>query len=75
MGARKIDARKWSFIQLILIFVLVTIFSPPIMNINCVFSSCIDIKFGLPYSLVWFFGSFVMVEISYLATKWFLERK
>lgn len=75
IGLEKIDARKWSFIQLILMFILVLIFSPPIMNINCVFSSCIDIEFGLPYSLIWFLGGFVMVELCYLTTKYILSKK
>lgn len=72
IGMKRRDAWKLSFIQLIVIFILVAAISAPNLNINCVFYSCININYGLPYILVWFLVSFSMVSITALILNYFL---
>lgn len=64
IGVKRKDAWKWSFIQIILMFIVVTLFSNPELNINCVFNPCINIYFGLPYRLTWFLIIFSMTFIT-----------
>lgn len=72
IGVKRKDAWKWSLVQLIVLFAAVTILSPPELNVNCVFRSCINIELGLPYPLVWFLVSFSMVGITALLLNYFL---
>lgn len=64
IGIKRLDAWKWSFIQLILVYVFVSIFSDPVSNINCVFNPCINFYTGLPYRLTWFIVLFSMTFIT-----------
>jgi len=64
IGIKRKDAWKWSFIQIILVFIAVTLFSPPELNLNCVFNPCINIHFGLPYKLTWFLTIFSITFIT-----------
>ncbi|MFH1238159.1 MAG: hypothetical protein V1491_01855 [archaeon] len=64
IGVKRKDAWIWSFIQIILIFIAVNMFSPPELNVNCVFNSCINVYFWLPYNLIWFLIIFSMTFIT-----------
>jgi len=64
IGTKVKDAWKWSFIQITLVFIIVTLFSPSELNINCAFNPCINLYFGLPYRLTWFLALFGMTFIS-----------
>jgi len=64
IGIKRKDAWKWSFIQIILVFVAVSLFSSPELNINCIFNSCINLYIGLPYRLTWFLIIFSMTFIT-----------
>ncbi len=76
IGVGRKDAWKWSFIQLVLLFVAVMVFSAPSSNINCMFYSCIDVNFGvLPYTFVWFSVVFCATGISVLLLNYFLWPK
>ena len=75
IGVKRNNALLWSFIQLILMFSVITIFSPPKLNVNCVFESCIDINFDIPYNIAWFLVSFGMVTITALFLNYFLWTK
>ena len=66
IGLKRKDAWIWSFVQIILVFFMVNILSSQEANINCGFSPCIDIYFGLPYELTWFLTFFGMTFISSL---------
>lgn len=68
-------AWKLSLIQIIIIFILVKLFSSPELNINCVFYSCINIKWALPYEIIWFLISFSIVGITALLLNYFLWPK
>jgi hypothetical protein len=69
------NAWKLSLIQLVIIFIAVKILSPSELNINCVFYSCININWILPYNLVWFLVSFSIVGITALLLNYFLWPK
>ena len=58
-----------SFIQMTILFVLGRIFTPPEVNMNCVFKSCIPITINLPYPIVWFSATFIMIFLSASAIK------
>lgn len=64
IGVKRRDAWKWSFIQITIVYLLVSWFSSPDLNVNCIFSPCIDIYFGLPYKLTWFIIIFGMTFIT-----------
>jgi hypothetical protein len=66
IGVKRRDAWIWSFIQITLVYVLVTLLSTSDSNINCVFNPCINVYFGLPYRLTWFLIIFSMVGLSAL---------
>jgi len=72
IGVKRKDAWKLSLIELTILFAAVVILSPPALNVNCVFSSCMNINFGMPYTLVWFLVSFGMVGITALLLNYFL---
>ncbi len=69
------NAWKLSLIQLLIIFIAVKILSPPELNINCVFYSCVNINWMLPYNIVWFLISFSIVGITALLLNYFLWPK
>lgn len=64
IGIKRKDAWKLSFIQIILVYLLVRFISPPELNINCVFEPCIDLYPGPSYRLVWFIAIFSMTFIT-----------
>ncbi len=64
IGIKRKDAWKWSFIQITVVYLFVTLFSSPDLNINCVFHPCINLHFGLPYRLTWFIIIFSMTFIT-----------
>jgi hypothetical protein len=66
IGVKRRDAWKWSFLELVIIFVAVITMSAPALNVDCVFRPCININFGIPYPIVWFLISFSMVGITAL---------
>lgn len=75
IGIKRKNALNWSFIQVVVFFLIITIFSPPSLNVNCVFSSCIDVNSGLPYVIVWFLASFSMIIITALLFSYFLRKQ
>jgi len=64
IGIKRKDSWKWSFIQILLVFIAVNIFSSPESNINCIFNPCINIVLGLPYRLTWFLIIFTMTFLT-----------
>jgi hypothetical protein len=64
IGVKRKDAWKWSFIQIIIVYIFVSLFTLPAENINCVYNPCIPIDFGLPYRLTWFIVIFSMTFIT-----------
>lgn len=64
IGVKRRDAWKLSFIQIILVFIAVTLLSSSELNINCIFNPCINVYFGLPYRLTWFLIIFSMTFIT-----------
>ncbi|MFH1918215.1 MAG: hypothetical protein ABIJ14_03900 [Nanoarchaeota archaeon] len=66
IGIKRKDAWKWSFIQIILVYIFVSLFTPSDININCIFNPCINIHFGLPYRLTWFLIIFSLTFLSSL---------
>jgi len=64
IGVKRKDAWIWSFMQIILIFIAVILFSDPKLNVNCVFNPCINIYLGLPYRLTWFIIIFTMTLLT-----------
>lgn len=75
IGLKRKDAWKWSFVQLFLMFITVLIFSSTNLNVNCVFRSCINLNYKLPYTLIWFLVSFAMTAITALFLNYFLLHK
>lgn len=69
------NAWKLSLIQLTLTFIAVKNLSQPELNVNCVFYSCININWVLPYNLVWFLISFSIVGVTSLLLNYFLWKK
>ncbi len=51
----KRDVWKWSFVEVAIVFVLSYFFTKPILNINCVFESCVPFIWaeGWKYLLAW----------------------
>lgn len=70
------DAWKFSFIQLVLIFIATRIFTLPEQNINCVYKSCMNITIPLiPHITTWFISTFLMVIITnFLLIKLFYKK-
>lgn len=66
IGIKRKDAWKWSFVQITLVYIFVSLFSDPGININCIFNPCINIHFGLPYRLTWFLIIFSMTLVASL---------
>lgn len=75
IGVKRRDAWKWSFFQIILVFLAVSFISPAELNINCVFKPCLNVESGLPYGLTWFLAIFAMTFLSVLVLNYFLVRK
>ena len=75
IGVKRKDAWKWSFVQIVIMFVAVTTLSPPELNVNCVYDSCVNINFGLPYRIVWFAVSFGSTAITAICLNYFLWHK
>jgi hypothetical protein len=72
IGLKRRDAWKWSFVQIILVFIAVSILSPPEFNINCIFEPCINVSLGLPYELTWFLVIFAMTFLTSIILNYFL---
>ncbi len=66
IGIKRRDAWKWSFVQITIVYIFVSLFTSPILNIDCIFNPCIHIYFGLPYRLTWFLIIFSMTFIASL---------
>jgi len=66
IGLKRKDAWKLSFAQIILVYIVVVLISPPELNVNCVFDPCINISLGLPYGVTWFLIIFSMTYLSSL---------
>ena len=71
LKSKKVNAWKFSFVQLILIFIITMILTQPVDNINCVYRSCMDIAITvIPYPIVRFVSVFLLVIITnYLINK------
>ncbi len=72
------DLWMFSFIEIILFFILSFFLTSPDLNTNCVFYSCINfINFtGAHYYFIWFFLNFIMIFITnYFLVKFFSSRK
>jgi len=62
---KKINAWKFSFIQLVFIFIITKILTQPENNINCVYESCMNITLNtISYPIVWFISVFLLVLIT-----------
>ena len=55
------DFWKVSFLQVAAVFFVTRLATSPEKNVNCVFKSCTNFNFGLPYILEWFLVYFAMV--------------
>ncbi|MFH1607739.1 MAG: hypothetical protein ABIA78_01260 [archaeon] len=75
IGVKRKDAWKWSFIQIIFVYIFISLLSNPDININCVFNSCINVYFGLPYRLTWFIIIFGMTFLTSLGINYFILKK
>ncbi len=64
IGIKRKDAWKWSFVQITLVYIAVSLISPPELNINCIAKPCVDFYLGLPYGLTWFLIIFGMTFIT-----------
>jgi hypothetical protein len=73
IGIKRKDAWKWSFIQIIFVYLLVSLLTSPDTNVNCIFNPCINVYFGLPYRLTWFLVIFGMTFISSLGINLILK--
>ncbi len=72
IGVKRKDAWKWSLLELVIIFIAVMTLSLPALNVDCVFHPCMNINFGIPYSIVWFLISFIMVGVTAIILNFFL---
>jgi len=64
IGLKRRDAWKLSAAQIVFIFILVNLFVPNNININCVYNPCVNFSLGLdflPYQITWFLVFFLMV--------------
>ena len=67
IGLKRKDVWILSFVQITIIYILVSLLTLSETNINCVFSSCINVHFGvpwIPYRLTWFIAIFLMTFFS-----------
>ena len=60
IGLKRKDAWKISYIQITIIYILVSFLAITNTNINCISRPCIDINLGLPHWLTWFLAIFLM---------------
>jgi hypothetical protein len=60
----------FSVIQISLVYLAVSLFTPKESNINCVFDPCINVHFGISYRLTWFIIFFLMI----MATSYCINR-
>lgn len=76
IGLKRRDAWKMSFVQIVLVFLAVSLFTLPENNINCVFQPCGDFPlFGIPYRLAWFAVFFMMTFVaSFLVNGLFFKK-
>ena len=67
IGVKRKDAWEWSIVQITILYFVIFLFSPPQLNINCVFTSCVNFisisSAGL-YSFLWFLAAISMILIS-----------
>jgi len=75
IGLKRRDAWKWSFIQITVVYILVSVLTTPEYNINCVFNPCINLYFGLPYRLTWFIIFFGMTSLTSVVINNFIIKK
>ena len=78
IGLKRKNAWILSFIQITIIYILVSLLTLSETNINCVFSSCINVHFGvpwIPYRLTWFIAIFSMTFISSSVVNYILSIK
>ena|SRR3989344_3133 len=66
IGLKRKDAWKWSFIQIFIVFITVSLFSPEESNVNCIFKPCMNIELTPPYKITWFIAIFSMTFLSSL---------
>jgi len=67
-----------SLFQIVIVFSLSRLLTPPELNINCVFQPCLIVHLPLPHSVIWFISFFSMIIItqvilaglSYLRRTW-----
>jgi len=66
LGISKKNLWKWSFLEVVLVFIASSVFSVYEENVNCAFKSCINfITLGSPYyQILWFFSVFLMVFLT-----------
>ncbi|MEX0933022.1 MAG: hypothetical protein WDZ77_02915 [Candidatus Pacearchaeota archaeon] len=75
IGLKRKDAWKLSLIQITLVYIIVSLFTIPEANINCVFDPCINLYFGIPYRLTWFITIFGMTFLTAILINKFLIKK
>lgn len=75
IGLERRDAWKWSFVQITLVYIIVSFFTLPESNINCVFEPCVNFSFGIPYRITWFIIFFGMTLLTAVIVNKFLIRK
>ena len=62
--SRRIDFWKLAILQVFLLFLAVLFFTPPEVNINCVFENCLHLVLNLPYRITWFLIFFSLVLVT-----------
>ena len=78
IGLKRKDAWIFGFVQITIIYVLVSLLTLSETNINCVFKSCINVHLGIPwvpYRLTWFIAIFSMTFISSIVVNYILSIK
>lgn len=64
IGRKRNDEWKFSLIQTTIIFFVSFLFTAPSLNVNCVFTRCIEISLGFPHQINWFILYFTMILLT-----------
>lgn len=64
IGVKRTDFWKISVMQMTFLYFIVFLNTNPEQNISCVFSPCLNIELGLPYTLTWFLVSFAIIFLT-----------
>lgn len=67
------NSLRLALLQITAVYFFLRFFSPPELNINCVFKACINISLGLPYIVTWFILFFSIILVTSLAVNYLLD--